>query len=606
MAHTASWWAAQPHPHMLTRKPPKSGLAALLCYRGRHPQCAGCGEQLSQRMVHYKCDSKPKPCRYYLCESCFHLRPGEGGLKATASFFSKTDDPTTHLDTSSCLCCAPRRAAQPQIESTSSSRTINSELSSVDSAAELANTPVVPTSQPPRIAAADLDFGLEVDAAAHERWADFVKRHAAHDDAERKMFELAQRCADHLRFLKLVVLGEEELHKEQQSKRKECCLELYSPYAKIPMKLKTEVVAAACALPQASRALGAVVGMTVGDALGAPFEFLDAVDEVGASRSRFDLHKFKGFYPRNRFRVKRGQWTDDGSMGLCLADTLLARGCYDGSDARVRFHNWWFRGYNNAFGNDDRVGSVGLGGNVAESLRSMVPYEDPSPNYEALTEDAGNGSLMRLAPVPVFLSRDAQAAARCSAQSSFSTHPGRVAAAAAAFFGFTIARAITRDKDSVVASDFLDSVVKEFTMLGFPGAEGCEEVSRLLKSAEPEGSPEECWNWRSSRLNVQSSLLARGSTYNGYPCYPDYFGSYCIDGLAVALWSFYHTRSFMEAVVRCVNFLGDADTMAAMCGQLAGAFYGYGAIDQRCIDAMEVWDNKDIACRGALLHITRL
>merc|ERR1712232_193700 len=141
--------------------------------------------------------------------------------------------------------------------------------------------------------------------------------------------------------------------------------------------------------------------------------------------------------------------------------------------------------------------------------------------------------------------------------------------------------------------------------LGLPGAGDCDEVLRLLRCDEPEGGMEEGWNWRSATMRIRSSLQARGLIYNGYPCYPDYFGSYCVDGLAVALWSFYHTLTFMDAVVRCVNFLGDADTMAAMCGQLAGAFYGYDAIDQRCIEALEVWDNKDTACRAALLYATR-
>jgi len=333
----------------------------------------------------------------------------------------------------------------------------------------------------------------------------------------------------------------------------------------------------------------------VADALGAPFEFLDAVDDPGSTGSFFQLETYKRFGVRNRFKTLDGQWTDDSSMGLCLADSLLARGTYDGSDCRIRFHNWWFRGYNNAFGNL---------WDVASSLRAMRAGEVPDFSYISPTQDAGNGSLMRLAAVPVLFSRDAVAAARISAASSEATHPGKIAAAACAFHGFAIAKAITQAAGLGSPQSFLDGAVEDFFAAGLPGAEGCSELERLLRSAEPEGT-EECWNWRAEKLQVEKTLSARGVTYNGYPCYANYFGSFCLDGLAVALWSFYHTSSFLEAIARCVNFLGDADTTAAICGQLAGAFYGAGAIDKALLDSLHVWDDKDVACRGALLCLRR-
>lgn len=603
----------QRHPHELTRRHPHL-LATFCCLPDAPRPCAGCGEHIPRSVVRYECNLKPEPCNYSVCESCFHLGPGEGGLISTASFLSKSRSDllmegsrTSNKGGSACMWCAESSSdlASPDANapfSASSAALRPRRVATTD----LANVIVVPPSISPRAAAAERNFGLELDIAAQRRWAEFTDSRQVHDEIDAELLKVAKRCAEHLHFLKLFIAGDDELTDEQQSNCKDRCLELYSPFARIPATLKAELINVARGNTQASRSLGALVGMAVGDSLGAPFEFMDVVDEVGASRSMFDLAQFKGIQARNRFRVKRGQWTDDSSMGLCLADTLLARGSYDGSDARIRFHNWWFRGYNNAFGNDERIGSVGLGGNVAQSLRAMVPHQAPSPNYEASTQDAGNGTLMRLAPLPVFFSRDAEIAARRSAESSRSTHPGPVAAAAAAFLGYAIASAITRDAKPLLASEFLDKVVEEFTARGSPGAEGCEEVTRLLKSAEPAEGMEECWNWRSSKLQVERSLRARGPTYNGYPCYPDYFGSYCIDGLAVALWSFYHTKSFMDAVVRSLNFLGDADTMAAICGQLSGAFYGYDAIDQRCIDALEVWDDKDIACRGALLYATRI
>merc|ERR1719160_1859890 len=96
--------------------------------------------------------------------------------------------------------------------------------------------------------------------------------------------------------------------------------------------------------------------------------------------------------PFNKFKLKPGQWTDDCSMGLCMADSLLLRRKYEGSDIRVRFWNWWYRGYNNAFRLDaSRSGSVGLGGNIGKSLND-IQNAKPSPRFEVDgSEDSGNG-----------------------------------------------------------------------------------------------------------------------------------------------------------------------------------------------------------------------
>merc|ERR1719232_1799142 len=113
-----------------------------------------------------------------------------------------------------------------------------------------------------------------------------------------------------------------------------------------------------------------MVGMGVGDFLGAPLEFLPATSAAG--EHRFDVSTMTYHAELNKFGLKRGQWTDDSSMGLCMADSLITLQAYDGSDIRVRFWNWWNNGYNNAFRNEPgRTGSVGLGGNISKSLNNV-------------------------------------------------------------------------------------------------------------------------------------------------------------------------------------------------------------------------------------------
>jgi hypothetical protein len=118
------------------------------------------------------------------------------------------------------------------------------------------------------------------------------------------------------------------------------------------------------------RTMGSMMGMAVGDAVGAPLEFLPAVDE--ATDRYFDLKTMTCQKEFNKFCLRPGQWTDDCSMGLCMADSLIMQKVFDGSDMRVRFWCWWNRGYNNAFRfeGSDRKGrpSIGLGGNISASL----------------------------------------------------------------------------------------------------------------------------------------------------------------------------------------------------------------------------------------------
>merc|ERR1719330_2274717 len=125
---------------------------------------------------------------------------------------------------------------------------------------------------------------------------------------------------------------------------------------------------------------------------------------------------------------------------------------------------------------------------------------------------------------------------------------------------------------------------------------------KWLVTSTPVNDTERCWNWRSERIDIEGTLQARGSSYNGYPVSAGYFGSYSLDGLALALWAVYNTRSFDEAVARCVNLLGDADSHGSIAGQLAGAIYGYRAINPVCIEWQNQWDDHEFAMRAILLH----
>lgn len=407
--------------------------------------------------------------------------------------------------------------------------------------------------------------------------------------AEKSLLDLARRISFGLDKTKL------EVGSKAQDASK------FSILAPIDTKERLEFLREMEKDPYCKRAMGALVGMAVGDSVGAPLEFIP----VGTKGSRFDAKTLKLTGEFNKFSLNPGQWTDDTSMGLCIADSLLVHKTYEPSDIRVRFWSWWNRGYNNAFRFDDsRSKSVGLGGNIAASL-SAIHSNHPPARFNAPSTDAGNGSIMRLAALPLYFFKDIDLCIRVCAESSYTTHPGNIAADACAFLGYLIARALTRPMKKESPQRFVDSVVASYLVR--PEVALQPELMKLLNSVEAPTSLERCWNWRDPKgPYLEETIANRGEDYNGHPVNASYMGSYSMDGLAIALHSFYHTNSYLAAITKCVNFLGDADTTAAICGQMAGCFYGVDGIDWRLIQRLKQWDDGDIALRGALVYLLGL
>jgi len=385
-------------------------------------------------------------------------------------------------------------------------------------------------------------------------------------------------------------------------------LNSYSMFEKFPLEQKKEFVELAALDGGMNRAMGSMCGMAIGDALGHPFEFMPAQDVP--KDSYFDLKSMAFIQESNTFGLKRGQWTDDASMGLCMADSLILKKCFDGGDMRVRFWCWWNRGYNNAFRKDPtRSSSCGLGGNISCSLSALsrlTKGDKVPPAYKAQTEDAGNGSLMRFAPVAIFCHSAPPADVYDIARkSSYTTHPGIIAAEACSLLSHLIVRALQLpDKAPIDAKQFLDEATEEYyekSGLSKKSGWGYDQM-RWLVTSKPEHDTELCWNWKAKTMKIRHTLKARGGSYNGYPVSSGYFGSYSLDGLALALWSVYNTESFDEAVTRSVNLLGDADSHGSITGQLAGALYGYRSINPQFLKWMNRWDDHEFALRGILLY----
>ena len=154
------------------------------------------------------------------------------------------------------------------------------------------------------------------------------------------------------------------------------------------------------------RIVGSLLGLAVGDALGTTVEF----------QARGSFSPVTDMVGGGVFRLAPGQWTDDTSMALCIAASLVETGAYDPRDQLARFVRWYRDGYLSSTGRCFDIGN--------QTLTALGEFETTGEPYRTAAggRSAGNGSLMRLAPVAMAFCDDLEAAGRFCADSSRTTH----------------------------------------------------------------------------------------------------------------------------------------------------------------------------------------
>ena len=272
---------------------------------------------------------------------------------------------------------------------------------------------------------------------------------------------------------------------------------------------------------------GALLGLAAGDALGTTIEFcppgtFEPVTEIVGG---------------GPFHLRAGQWTDDTSMALCLAESLIECRGFDPVDQLRRYVDWWRNGHLSCTGRCFDIG------NTTKSALSAFERSG-RPSGRTAPDSAGNGSIMRLAPIPMFFANNMDAAVDFGAQSSATTHAASEATGACRYMAALIVRAL----------------------LGAPK----EEILSLRLPDELPGG---------------IGRVANGSFKTAHP--PEIKGSgYVVESLEAALWAFNNSDNFADGARLAVNLGDDADTTGAVYGQIAGAFYGMSGIPERWIDIL--------------------
>jgi ADP-ribosylglycohydrolase len=281
-------------------------------------------------------------------------------------------------------------------------------------------------------------------------------------------------------------------------------------------------------LSAADRYRGALLGLAAGDALGTTLEF----------RRPGSFEPIDDMVGGGPFRLRPGEWTDDTSMALCLAESLVERGGFDPHDQMQRYVRWWREGYLSSNGSCFDIGTT-----VAAALGRFEKTGDP---FSGGTDprSAGNGALMRLAPVALAFAANPLEAIRLCGESSRTTHAVRDSIDACRYFGALLVGALQgRSKDELLRGRF-------------------EPVA-------------DCW--LAAPLSTSIGAIADGSFLTAEP--PTIRGTgHVVRSLEAALWAFHRGDSFREGALLAVNLGDDADTTGAIYGQLAGAFYGESGI----------------------------
>jgi ADP-ribosyl-[dinitrogen reductase] hydrolase len=275
---------------------------------------------------------------------------------------------------------------------------------------------------------------------------------------------------------------------------------------------------------------GSLLGLAAGDALGTTLEFRPP-------GSFTPLEDMVGGGP---FHLAPGQWTDDTSMALCLAQSLVERQGFDPADQMERYLRWYREGYLSSTGHCFDIGNT-VRGALERFERTREPYCGSTHPHSA-----GNGSIMRLAPVPLFYNPNPRQAITRSGQSSRTTHGAPAAVDACRYLGALLVGAINgADKETLLSERYSP----------LPGY------------------------WQENPLVDEIDEITTGAFKRRQP--PEIKGTgYVVKSLEAALWAFYHGGSFREGCLLAVNLGDDADTTGAVYGQLAGAFYGEGGIPE--------------------------
>ena len=196
---------------------------------------------------------------------------------------------------------------------------------------------------------------------------------------------------------------------------------------------------------------------------------------------------------------------------------------------------------------------------------------------------SGIGSIMRNAAVPICYHNNIDKAMDIAKRQSLSTHQGNEAAECCRLLTYIIVKILKRKDEKL--NDIICNLEKFETTVN--------SVKCLALSKEESEDPDRVWNWKKKDFKYSPTRSKNQ---------PGYIGSYAMDGMAMALHVLYYINNFKDAIIKVVNLRGDSDSVGAVVGQIAGAYYGVENIPSEWIETVSQWDHFEIPLRGYILQ----
>ncbi|CAF1304772.1 unnamed protein product [Rotaria sordida] len=320
------------------------------------------------------------------------------------------------------------------------------------------------------------------------------------------------------------------------------------------------------------RIIGSLLGLAIGDALGASVEF-----RPQQYLSANPVRKMEG---GGTWGLEAGKWTDDTSMALCLASSLITENCFNPYDQMVRY-KWWHKyGYLSSTGHCFDIGQATRQSISEFSQRQKIlkiyyrcrsEYEVDRLSLDSVErindfnincgdkDSAGNGALMRLAPVPLFYFKNPEYAIEYSARSAYLTHANKKAIDACRYYAALIIAALY----GYHKQELLDNNFYSKHRLWFGQESLHNDILEICQGSYKKGGYEQ-------------GIRGKG---------------YIVSALQAALWAFWSDNdSFEKGALAAVNLGDDTDTTAAIYCQLAGAYYGYKQIPKDWLEKVYARD----------------
>ena len=294
------------------------------------------------------------------------------------------------------------------------------------------------------------------------------------------------------------------------------------------------------------RARGALLGLACGDALGTSVEF----------KPRGSFIPMTDMVGGGPFKLVAGQWTDDTSMALCLASSLIENG-FDTLDQMNRYMRWYEHGYMSSNGRCFDIGNA-----TYDALVNFKRTGDPIAGSLS-PESSGNGSIMRLAPIPIHYLDTPELALDLCEEQSRTTHQSPECLMSCRLLGEVLIRALQGKTKEVVLAPSQQAL----------------RLSPDLKSVATGGY----------KTKIMDQIRGSG---------------YVVQSLEAAFYCFWNTDNFKDCVLMAANLGDDADTTCAVVGQIAGAYYGQAGIPTEWLEKLTMC--KEIGVLADQLFLTNV